>query len=131
MGVLAEQVLHRLAQAGLGRETALCGMRLGEQGLGQRQRVLFTHGLPVGALGQFAFVAEELVDVTQVVGIEPIAAFLQACLAVALCASPESGDTQLRTHDLAALREIVIAWPTLPPELRTACLAVTRAARPA
>ena len=75
----------------------------------------------------------------------------------ARCASPESGDTQLRTQDLsgerqptqstlresevsqtalskqsasnglAALREIVAAWPALPPELRTACLAVTRA----
>jgi len=61
-------------------------------------------------------------------GIEPNAAFLQACLATALCAFPESGDTQLRTQDLAALREIVAAWPSLPPELRTACLAVTRAA---
>lgn len=60
-------------------------------------------------------------------GIEPSVAFLQACLAVVLCVSPESGDTQLRTQDLAALREIVAAWPTLPPELRTACLAVTRA----
>ena len=42
-------------------------------------------------------------------------------------ASPEPGDTQLRTQDLAALREIVAAWPSMPPELRTACLAVTRA----
>ena len=53
-------------------------------------------------------------------GIEPSAAFLQACLATALCVSPDSGDTQLRTQDLVALREIVAAWPALPPELRTA-----------
>ncbi|MBK8477009.1 MAG: hypothetical protein IPL39_12125 [Opitutaceae bacterium] len=56
--------------------------------------------------------------------------FLQACLATALCAFPESGDTQLRAQDLAALWEIVAAWPALPPELRTACLAVTRAGLP-
>lgn len=62
-------------------------------------------------------------------GIEPISAFLQDCLATALGASPNSGGTQLRTPDLAALREIAAAWPSLPPELRTACLAVTRAGR--
>ena len=62
-------------------------------------------------------------------GIEPSAAFLQACLATVLCASLDSGDTQLRTQDLVALREIVAAWSSLPPELRTACLAVTRAGK--
>jgi len=41
-----------------------------------------------------------------------------------------SNDTQLRTQNLADLREILLAWPQLSIDLRTACLAVTRAAAP-
>jgi hypothetical protein len=41
----------------------------------------------------------------------------------------KTADAQLRTQKVADLQEIVAAWPKLPPELRAACLAVTRAAR--
>jgi hypothetical protein len=60
-------------------------------------------------------------------GIEPVLAFLQACAEAAASEIEKSADAQLRAQKLAELQEIISAWPKLSPELRTACLAVTRA----
>jgi hypothetical protein len=62
-------------------------------------------------------------------GIEPVYRLLQACVEAAISEFEKTADTQLRTQKLAELQEIVPAWPKLPPELRTAVLAVTRAGR--
>lgn len=68
-------------------------------------------------------------------GVEPFAAFLQTRLATVLCVSPDSGDTRpstscdslpRRTQDLAALREIVAAWPDLPPLIGESCANLLR-----
>jgi hypothetical protein len=61
-------------------------------------------------------------------GIEPVLAFFQACIAAAASEIEKSADAQLHAQKLAELREIISAWPKLSPELRAACLAVTRAA---
>jgi hypothetical protein len=61
-------------------------------------------------------------------GIEPVVGFLQACVEAIASVSAHSLDTQIRTQRLNELLVIVEAWPKLSPELRTACLAVTRAA---
>jgi hypothetical protein len=57
-----------------------------------------------------------------------VLAFFQACADAAASEIEKSTDAQLRAQKLAELQEIITAWPKLPPELRTACLAVTRAA---
>jgi hypothetical protein len=62
-------------------------------------------------------------------GIEPVLAFFQACIEAAASEIEKTADTQLRTQKLAELREIISAWPKLSPELRAACLAVTRTVR--
>ena len=62
-------------------------------------------------------------------GIEPEFAFLQACVSALASIRAESAGTQLRTQKLGELQDIIAAWPNLSPELRTACLAVTRAVR--
>lgn len=51
---------------------------------------------------------------------------LQASAAAATSVSAETADTQLRTQELADLREVIEAWPRLSPELRAAVLAVTQ-----
>jgi tellurite resistance protein len=51
---------------------------------------------------------------------------LQACVAAAASVSAQTADTQLRTQELAELREVVEAWPKLSAELRAAVRAVTR-----
>jgi hypothetical protein len=58
-----------------------------------------------------------------------VLALLQACADAAASEIEKSADAQLRAQKLAELREIISAWPKLPPELRAACLAVTRAAK--
>jgi hypothetical protein len=55
--------------------------------------------------------------------------FLQACVLAAASELAKTADTQVRTQILATLQKIVAAWPILSPELRPACLAVTRAAK--
>jgi hypothetical protein len=80
-------------------------------------------------------------------GIEPVLAFFQACAEAVASEIEKSADAQLRAQKLAEssdhepldpardhslrgvewLREIISAWPKLSPELRAACLAVTRA----
>ena len=62
-------------------------------------------------------------------GIEPVFGLLQACVAAAASEIANNPDAQLRAQKLGELREILVAWPALSPELRTACLAVTRAAK--
>jgi hypothetical protein len=61
-------------------------------------------------------------------GIEPVLALLQACVAAAVSEIATNSDAQLHAQKLGELREVVSAWPSLSPELRTACLAVTRSA---
>jgi len=53
---------------------------------------------------------------------------LQACVAAAASVSAQTADTQLRTQELADLRDVIEAWPKLSAELRAAARAVTRAA---
>jgi hypothetical protein len=62
-------------------------------------------------------------------GIEPVLAFFQACADAAASEIAKTADAQLCAQRLAELREIISAWPKLSPELRVACLAVTRMAR--
>jgi hypothetical protein len=61
-------------------------------------------------------------------GFEPARAFLQACVEFVISELEKSADTQLRTQKLTELRELIGLWPKLSPELRAACLAVTRSA---
>jgi hypothetical protein len=61
-------------------------------------------------------------------GFEPVIAFLQACVEFVISEFGKSADTHLRTQKLKDLREVIESWPKLSPELRTACLAVTRSA---
>jgi tellurite resistance protein len=61
-------------------------------------------------------------------GFEPVERLLQACVAAAASVSAEAADTQLRTQELADLRDVIEAWPKLSAELRAAARAVTRAA---
>jgi hypothetical protein len=62
-------------------------------------------------------------------GIEPVLAFFQACAETVASEIEKSADAQLRAQKLAELQEIISAWPKLSPELRAACLAVTRAVK--
>jgi hypothetical protein len=62
-------------------------------------------------------------------GIEPVLGLLQACVAAAVSETANNPDAQLRAQKLGELQEILTAWPKLSSELRTACLAVTRAAK--
>lgn len=61
-------------------------------------------------------------------GIEPFIGFLEACAAALHSETAKTPDAQLRAQNLAELREMVEAWPKLSPELRAACLAMTRSA---
>jgi hypothetical protein len=62
-------------------------------------------------------------------GIEPVLAVFQACADAAASEIEKSADAQTGAQKLAELQEVITAWPKLPPELRTACLAVTRSVR--
>jgi hypothetical protein len=61
-------------------------------------------------------------------GLEPVQRLLQACVAAAASVSAQTADTQLRTQELAELRDVIEAWPKLSAELRLAVRAVTRTA---
>ena len=61
-------------------------------------------------------------------GIEPALGLLQACVAAAVFEIAAIPNAQLRAQKRGELQEVVAAWPNLSPDLRTAVLAVTRAA---
>jgi hypothetical protein len=62
------------------------------------------------------------------VAIEPCIGFLEACVEAIASDRAKTTDAQRRAQDLVELVEVIAAWPKLAPELRTACLAMTRSA---
>jgi hypothetical protein len=62
------------------------------------------------------------------VGIEPYIGFIQACIQTMNSERAKALNSQLHAQGLSELGEVITAWPTLPRELRIACLAMTRSA---